>query len=169
MNTVTPTPTELQPWFMANRAEDKMLWKGGAERSIMLMRDTLVQPFYKTYDVTKANPPVVVGTHHSKSIVLPVTQFKLGGLAITMRDNFYDWGFAVQSDRPLFFSATTDSIFSRAEVNSCREGFPDELILPAYSKSDLKSFGASCGNEYQAWTFIWLVRMAYDAAIKDNP
>jgi hypothetical protein len=166
MNT---TPTELHTWFMANRPGDTMLWKGGAKHSIMLMRDTLVQPFYKTYDANKANPPQVVSIHRSKSVSLPVVQFKLGGLAITMRDNFYDWGFAVQSDRPLFFSATSDSIFSRAEVSSCCEGFPDELMLPAYSKSDLKSFGASCGNEYQAWTFIWLVRQAYDAVTKDNP
>lgn len=158
------TPIDLQTWFMANQPEDKMLWKGGAEKSFLFMRDALSQPFFTTYANYKANLPVVVGCHHSKSIKLPVVQYRLGGLTVTIRDNFYDFGFAVQSDRPLFFSSKTDSIFSRAEVGSCREGFPDELMLPAYSKSDLKSFGASCGNEYQAWTFIWLVRQAYDAA-----
>jgi len=156
--------TELQEWFMAHRAEDNMRFKGASESSIMLMRDTLVEPFFVTYDAMKQNPPMVVGEHHSKSIVLPVVQYRLGGLTITMRDNFHDWGFTVQSDRPLYFSSNTDAIFRRDEVYSCREGFPDELLLPAYNKSDLKNFGASTGNEFKAWTFIWLVRRAYEAA-----
>ena len=43
----------------------------------------------------------IVGSHTSKSIVLPVMQFVIGDLTVTVRDNFHDVNFLVRCEKDL--------------------------------------------------------------------
>jgi hypothetical protein len=74
---------------------DKMLWKKPALQQIEEFK-ALAERLHVSLEVA--------GSHTSKSIHLPVVQFKVGGSTFTLRDNFYDVNVCVQSCEPLTLS-----------------------------------------------------------------
>ena len=80
---------DLLAWQIAYPFHSEMLWKGGAERQI--------QDFW---DMAKRRgvPIAVVGSHRSKSIMLPVVQLVFPNGRILLRDNFHSLEMAVLWD-----------------------------------------------------------------------
>ncbi len=79
------------------KIDDKMFWKRPALQQIEEF-EALAQRLDVVLEV--------VGNHTSKSISLPVVQFKRCGSTFTLRDNFHDVNVCVQSDEPLALSYT---------------------------------------------------------------
>lgn len=74
---------------------DKMIWKNAA-------LDQIKQ--FKALAERLCVVPEVVGSHHSKSIELPVVRLEINGKAILLRDNFYDVNVCVVSPEPIELS-----------------------------------------------------------------
>lgn len=71
---------------------DKMLWKRPALQQI---------EEFKALAARLGVALVVVSSHTSKSIDLPVVQLKIDGNTFLLRDNFHDLNVCVQSDEPM--------------------------------------------------------------------
>jgi hypothetical protein len=95
MNKITPPYPTLPEWVEANKPKDEMLWKGAFEQSVLRMI-----ALTSWCEAVKA-PALVVSTHTSKSITLPVIRFQTDHAAWWMRDNLHDVELAFMADRPI--------------------------------------------------------------------
>jgi hypothetical protein len=148
---------QLQEWFMANRVDDKMLWKKASEEQIMFVRDRLPGVLCASREEYNAAKWLVISTHRSKSIELPVYQIRLAnGLVITMRDNFYEWKVSFDSPHPI----EIDPMGLFDPDKSCHrcyfQGFPEELIYGSYNENK-GQFSVEIGHEYRLYTLLHLV------------
>lgn len=169
------TPVPLQDWFMANRAKDEMLWKGAAEDQIMFVRDKLqgLLGAGMAYEDRK-QMAMVISTHRSKSIALPVYRLHnpLCGLTVVLRENFYNWKLSVISEKPIIadFSPLfyTTSPVEPDYTGSCLhpvyfEGFPGDLIFGYYAESDKKKWSAEIGGDFALWTTLFMIMSSLGA------
>lgn len=161
----------LNDWWSNNEPNENLIYKDELREQCLFVRDTLMKPLflsiatdydsYKDYvnekcDISRSFIPWVIGTHRSKSVLLPVMEMDLSsiGLKIILRNNFYDWCISVESKKDVdcdFMGLITDR-------EGFYEGFPEDRIYPAYSESNKKKFSLCVGNEYQVYTFIFLIR-----------
>jgi hypothetical protein len=135
-----------------------MLWKQGYWDQITFVRDKINQLFYTTYEKFKNNPVIVINTHMSKSIVLPVYEINLEhyGLKMIIRNNFYNWKISVISNKHI----ETDfmNLFQEDEIINpiyC-EGFKEEQVFGSY-KDNNRQFTIEIRDEYQLYTFMYLL------------
>ncbi len=111
---------------------------------------------------------VIVGEHTSKSITLPVMQFKWRDMLVTTRYNFHDWKVSVQM--PLGLDPTEDLLdIARSEDHLLHpvyfEGFPKPYIYQPLAAGDYAltgQFSTLFGNQYRIWTFFWLLKRWYE-------
>ena len=111
---------------------------------------------------------VVVGTHRSKSIDLPVMQFKWRDLLVTTRYNYHDWKVSIQLPEPidpsedlLDIAATEDHLLHPVYF----EGFPKEYIYRPLATGDYLltgQFSTVFGSKYKLYTFFWLMKRWYE-------
>ena len=85
----------LQDWFMDNVPAENLLWNKPASEQIMWVRDRLFIVFAERFCDMNHDEAIKIltvgGTHHSKSVLLPVYQFDADGHSFKIRANFYDW------------------------------------------------------------------------------
>jgi hypothetical protein len=151
-------PVDLLTWCRVNEPEDKMLWKPGYWEQVVFIRDTVNPMFYSTYEEYKDNPVMVINTHRSKSITLPVYEINLKqyGLKLIIRYNFYDWKVSVISD--IAIDADFMGLFKENEnINSLYcEGFKDEQVFQSF-KENKKQFTVEIRGRYELFTFMFLL------------
>lgn len=153
-------PVDLLSWCRVNEPGDEMLWKDKYCEQILFIRDDINAIFYgNDYEEYKNNPVMVIGTHRSKSIVLPVYRIYLKdhGVIMILRNNFYDWKISVISkvDLNVDFIGLFDE---KEKVNPlfC-EGFTPDRVFGSYSKSK-KQFTLELSNSsYKLYTFMFLL------------
>ena len=81
-------PMKLSAWIAANVVKNEMLWRGAAQSQFA--------NWLRLGD--EYGEPDVVGTHTSKSILLPVVQYRLENyVVVTARDNFHDYCVSVRA------------------------------------------------------------------------
>ena len=153
--------TNLQDWFMSNRASEEMIYKKASENQIMFVRDNL-----SCLVTGKSNNVFVISTHTSKSIKLPVYSLEREGLQIILRNNFYNWKMSVISKQfiELDFSGLfhtsppIDPDYTGDSLASCYfEGFPEKLIFGYYDLSNHKKWSAEISSNYELWTVLFVV------------
>jgi len=150
-------PQDLQEWANENKPSETLNYKNGYWTQIMFVRDALPPLLFKSYEEGKNHLPVVISTHTSKSVKLPVFQIQLpNGLTITMRYNFHDWKLSIKS--PTEVDADFMELFNPTEAHSsCYfEGFPSELVYGAYAENKAQ-FSISLWDDYQVFTFFWIL------------
>jgi len=153
---------DLLTWCRVNEPGDTMIYKSGYWDQICFVKDVLLNVCWKTYDDYKKNPPLVVGTHTSKSIDLPIYKIKLSpDVTIYMRYNFHDWKITVDSTKPIdIYVYSRDGLFNPGEtISSCYcEGF-DRAGVPVYGSyhDSRNQFTIEIGNNYKLYTFLHLV------------
>lgn len=151
-------PVDLLTWCRVNKPKDEMIYKEGYWDQIMLIRDTVNAMFYKNYEDYKANPVMVINTHTSKSIKLPVYEIylKQHGVKIILRNNFYDWKVSVISNK----SIDVDFIGLFNEDNSINsvycEGFKDEQVFKSF-KEDKTKFTIELSDKFRLFTFMYML------------
>jgi hypothetical protein len=151
------TPIALQTWIKDDLPKDDMLWKGSCEQQLLFVRDVLTNVLFSTYEESDKYPIMVISTHRSKSIVLPVYQVTLpNGLVATMRDNFHDWKVSISSPQELRLNP--NRLFKpQAAISHCYfEGFPDDLIYGSYD-SNHKQFSVELFSKYTLYCFFWQI------------
>lgn len=96
---------------------------------------------------------MVISTHFSKSVELPVVQMTRPdlGLVLTMRNNFYNWKLSVSTPKPfkadftgLFYEyPPRDPGWSGDHLSSCYfEGFPEDLVYGYRGKGRTEKWSA---------------------------
>ena len=100
--------------------------------------------------------PSVIGVHRSKSVLLPVMEIDLPkiGLKVVLRCNFYDWCLSVESQKDI----ECDFMGLLTNEKGYFEGFPEDRIYEKYSETNKKNFSICLRDEYQVYTFIFLIR-----------
>lgn len=159
---------KLQNWWMNNIPDDNLIYKDGLKDQCLFARMIMGDLFLeaetnytsKSWDersaIREKFEPLVIGTHRSKSVKLPVVEISLPklGLNIVMRCNFYDWCISIESQKDVdcnFMGLATDK-------KGYFEGFPEDRIYDKYSENNKKSFSTVLRDEYEVYTFMFLLR-----------
>jgi len=144
-------------WGQANGPKEDLIYGKGVWEQISFAKDIhrLLEPEYK---IQSAAPPLVISTHTSKSVLLPVWRIRTSyGLVVTCRDNFHNLKFSIQSQRPI--NADFHGICKIDEqINTVYcEGFENEWVYGPYA-NDNEKFTVEIFGTYPAWTFFFLLK-----------
>ena len=152
-------PIDLLTWCRVNEPNDDMIYKKGYWNQIVFIRDTIMNMVCKDYEEYVNNPVLVINTHKSKSIVLPVYQINLfdSKIKIVLRYNFYDWKISIDSD--IDINVDFMGLFKSDEkINSVYcEGFKKEQVYDSYSNNK-KQFTFEISDIYELYTFMFLLK-----------
>lgn len=165
-------PVDATTWIRVNIPDDKLIYKEGCGKQIRFIRDIIYRNLFFSKEYPKAEKdsfddeqekynsfqPMVISTHRSKSVILPVMEIDLKsvGVKIILRNNFYNWNITVESEKDIecdFKGTFTDE---RYHYCFC-EGFPKEKIHGIY-KDNHKKFTCCIVSDYELFTFMWLLR-----------
>jgi len=173
-------PIDLHTWFLTADAntKDTMYYKKAFQNQCMFFRDTLAPVISVGMQKTEQNPypkikPMVISTHRSKSIELPVVQMSRPdiGLSFIIRDNFHDWKLSVVSDKPIdvdlsgiaYLNPPIDPQSTNYLSPHYFEGFPEHLIFGHYGASDKKKFSLDLGEENLVYMTVFLIMRSVGA------
>lgn len=170
------TGPALRIWIQEHNIPEKMLWESAAFDQFSFF-DNLASVLIGwkrwhhdddgeyLFDEKKPNPDlVVVSTHTSKSIKLPVVRYRAcaRNLIVLLRHNFFDYCATFYSNTSIdaeFFSLPVK------EISCGFEGFKPNQIKDVY-KPGCKEFSVQTPNKYQMWTVCFLVRSALERDLK---
>lgn len=160
----------IRDWLKNNKPADNLIYKDGLYDQCNFVENNLMQNLFlyvaSDYDsdmefderckIIKNFIPSVIGTHRSKSVLLPVMEMDLSkiGLKVVLRYNFYDWCISVESQKDIecdFMGLITDE-------KGYFEGFPQDRIYEKYSEMNKKNFSLCIRDWYQVYTFMFLLR-----------
>lgn len=130
------------PWneyLVRYKTGDEMSWKGSADAQIE--KFGILPKIYLDAEL------YVVGSHRSKSIVLPVVQLEMprNGTLVTIRDNFYNICVSVEAPFRLQNTRNFEDQFDLDSKGGYFEGFPEEHIHDGFSK-DSSKFSFTVGS-----------------------
>ncbi|WCF11591.1 hypothetical protein NDS46_30055 (plasmid) [Paenibacillus thiaminolyticus] len=147
---------DLQNWSIKNEPSKEMFFHIYYWNQILFVRDRLTAVFGSIVDGRGLIN--VVGTHVSKSIVLPVYQIEVKelGLLLTMRGNFYDWKVSVLSKTPIVCDFMNLIDGSKKWSSHYCEGFKNEQIFGSYNENK-REFTVEISDDFSLYTFIWLL------------
>ena len=165
-----PFPATLTQWARrAGDVRDDDIRDGG---QIVFLRDVLMRAVCE--DDVEANayrpsndgePGVVscceiIGTHTSRSCVLPVVRIKPIGVGFTawLRGNFYNWMVSIETTDGAEVDIDHGTLFDpNAKHAACYcEGFPSDAVFGSYA-SNRARFTVCLGSEYAVFTMLHLV------------
>lgn len=152
-------PVDVTAWMRVNEPEKSLIYGECQGTQIRFVRDKLAEVLSSSYEEWENNPPMVISTHHSKSVKLPVYQINLEkyGIEIILRCNFYDWKISIKSDKPLEFDYM--GLFDPTKEVSyliC-EGFPRDKVYGSYEQNHSK-FTIEIDSKYDVYTFFFLLK-----------
>lgn len=160
-------PVDVTAWIRVNKPDKDLAYAEGLGEQVCFVRDKLCRLLYSTYEEMEKNLPMVISTHYSKSVKLPVYQLNLKkyGIEMVLRHNFYDWKVSVKSDKPLEFDSMgllnlTDEI----PAVYC-EGFPKDKVYGSYANNH-SQFTIEIKGYYELYTFIFLLKKYLDTRNK---
>jgi hypothetical protein len=149
---------QLQEWADAHVPKETLLFRDGYWEQIIFVRDTISRVLSDSHDtwIDIKEGWVVINTHFTKSVELPVYQLKLkNGIVITMRENFYDWKVSIHSPRDIKMNIM--GLFNpknKIEATNC-DGFPESQVYGPYAKNKRK-FTFEITNNNKLYTFFWI-------------
>lgn len=111
---------------------------------------------------------IQIGTHTSKSIILPVYYIYLDNYdtQIIMRNNFHDWKVSVNSKYSII--GIEDFIIEETEpINQLYcEGFEESQVFGMYKDNNKKFTIELPSNKYNLYTFFYVLRKSVQERIK---
>ena len=151
-------PVDATAWMRVNKPKDSLIYGKELRPQVCFVRDVLGSLLFKTYEEWEQNPTMVISTHTSKSVKLPVYQIYLEKyqIRITLRCNFYNWIISINSQIPLDFDCM--ELFNPNEIIPwCnQEGFPYSEVYGCYSNNTSK-FTIDISSDYKVYTFFYLL------------
>jgi hypothetical protein len=166
---------KIQDWFMKHQPEDEMVYKNAMIDQVKFFRDEIQPLLGRGLDATRrAELMEVVGTHTSKSIVLPVYHVDRPDLLLKvwLRDNFYNTKLSVVCGKELvgadfsgLFHVTPppDPEYTGNELSPCYfEGFRSEWIFGYYCENK-QAWSAEIGSQQELYTVLFLLMRALGA------
>jgi len=152
-------PMDATSWIRANIPDPNLIYARGCVDQVCFVRDIINSRLWSSFDEWVNNEPLVISTHYSKSVKLPVFQINLEkyGIEIILRCNFYDWKVSVKSERPIKIDFM--DLFNQEEIIhdiNC-EGFPKDKVYGSYQQ-DQSQFTAEIKSDYELYTFFFLFK-----------
>lgn len=152
-------PVDVTAWIRVNKPDENLIYAKGLGDQVCFVRDTLCRLLRSTYEEWRDNPPLVISTHYSKSVKLPVFQINMEkyGIEMVLWYNFYDWKISIKSDKPLDFDYM--GLFNPTEKISsvyC-EVFSKDKVYGSYEQSH-SQFTIEIVSRYDLYTFIFLLK-----------
>lgn len=152
-------PIDLLTWSRVNEPSDQMIYKPSYWNQIILIRDKVNYIFYNDYDDFEANPVMVINTHCSKSITLPVYEINIKkyNLKMILRNNMHNWKISVISEKEinLDFMGLFDE---EKNINSIYcEGFKDYEVFPEYNKCKDSFTVEMHHDDYNIYVFMYIL------------
>lgn len=180
-------PIDLNTWWSNNEPDEKLIYRDGLPRQCSFIKDSIMYRIFlrvvtdygiyskKLMSLHYGDPeynkidsictaiydnfiPMVIATHTSKSVRLPVFELTLNKdevkLKILLRNNFYDWCISVESNIPIEHSFL--GLVDKVNVGYF-EGFPKERIYDRYDKSDHQKFSVVLDSDYEVYTFMMCI------------
>jgi hypothetical protein len=158
------TPDDLALWATNHEPGDDMLGKPAYWRQVMFMRNQVRDLFFPIEE--NIYPVRVVGTHHSKSIELPVYSLAVPGLVeVRLRNNFYDWKISVKTNRrlPDLFMGLFDTLVAPPAIYC--QGFTADWVFGPYAQNS-SQFSLEIFDDYKAYTFLYILSRALGLPIQ---
>ena len=156
-------PVDVTAWLRANTPNESSVYSGALGEQVEFIRDIIGHLLRPDYEDWYKKPPLVISTHCSKSIVLPVYQINLEkyGIEFVLRYNFYDWKVSVKSEKALNFNFMElfdpEGEYSKSDC----EGFPEHKIYGSYKKNHYQ-FTIEIETNYDLYTFFFLLKNYLD-------
>ena len=155
-------PIDLLTWCRVNEPSDNMIYKQGYWDQIIFIRDDINGLFYdysdSGYEEYNANPVLVINTHMSKSILLPVYKINLKkhNLSMIIRNNFYNWKVSVISEKEI--DVDFMGLFKKNKnIHSVYcEGFEKNQVFGCF-KNNKKQFTVEIDDRNRLFTFMYLL------------
>lgn len=164
-------PFNSESWLLANKPDDGLIYKDGLKPQVRFVQHTIyrdlffdkecigIDKYSDEYDEAYDNfTPLVISTHKSKSVLLPVFELNLEsvGVKLVLRNNFYDWNVSVESEKEIF--CDFKGLITEASYADCYcQGFPKNRIYGQYEE-DRKRFTVCLSDDYKLYTFMWILR-----------
>lgn len=166
-------PVDITTWIHVNEPDEKLLYKDGCIKQVCFIRDNICRNLFlfkeypkaqednledEIYKKSKMFQPMVISTHRSKSVLLPVMEIDLEsvGVKLVFRNNFYDWNVTIESQKDI--DCDFKGTFIDEDYHYCYcEGFPKDRIHGMY-KDNHKKFTFCINSDYELFTFMWLLR-----------
>ena len=152
-------PVDVTAWLRVNVPDEDLIYAEGLRKQVCFVRDKLCRRLRSTYEEWRDNPPLVISTHYSKSVKLPVFQINVKnyGIEMVLRYNFCDWKISVKSDKPLDFDYMGLFNPTKEIAPICCEGFPEDKVYGSYEQNKSR-FTIEIGSEFDLYTFIFLLK-----------
>lgn len=150
---------DLLTWCRVNAPSDEMCYKQGYWNQITLIRDKVNRMFYKSYEEFKENPVMVIGTHRTKSITMPVYEIDLPqyGIKMILRDNLHNWKVSIVADNPLYVDFKNTFRENDKPIPSVYcEGFKEDQVFGRYCDNQ-KQFTVEISGSDELYVFMWLL------------
>lgn len=139
----------IDNWAQKNKPSDNMIYKDSFWSWIRFISYTFFDMFFKEYtkdidDWDKIEEIVnkhheVIGSHTSKSILLPVLKIDYKGVVFVLRYNFYNTEVTVFSDNEIDITRYSDVFESQENTRFYHEGIPKKYCVDVpYIKSHRK-------------------------------
>lgn len=167
-------PIDVTTWIRLYHAEEKYLYAKAQEDQVCFIRDKICPLFYDMkYSNKVMQDPVaynryftyidnfckVIGTHMSKSVVLPVYNFKSEklGIEVTIRGNFYDYKVSIQSNNPINFDFM-NLVDTKEQINPiyCEGMEALNKVFDCYNNNH-KAFTFEITDEYNLYTLMFML------------
>ena len=153
-------PVDLTAWTRVNHPDPdrKFIYEKSFYTQINFIGEVICELLFPNYEDYMNNLPVVISTHYSKSICLPVYKLYVPKYHITfiLRDNFYDWKISVESETSLDYEFM--GLFKKDErINSCYcEGFPSGTVYGSFNDNN-KKFTIELESNYELYMFMYML------------
>lgn len=160
-------PVDVTTWVRVNSPSEQMVYKEAFSNQIVFARDKLTRTFFKDFDDRINNPVMIISTHTSKSIKLPVYEINVKhlGLRLILRDNFHDWKISIESEKPLNYDFM-GIIKEDEEINPIYcEGFDESWVYGSF-KNNKNKFTIEIYDNYMLYTFMYLLNNYLEEANK---
>ena len=152
-------PVNVTAWMRVNEPASNLIYADGLREQVSFIRDTINYMLNPSYEEGYKNEPLVISTHKSKSVKLPVFQINLKkyGIELVLRYNFYNWKVSVKSEKPLNFDFM--GLFNPSErIHSIYcEGFPKDKVYGCF-KENPAQFTIRIESHFELYTFFFLLK-----------
>lgn len=144
-------PVDVIAWIRVNKPNSDLLYAKAAYNQISFVQYQLCS-YLLNIDI-----PLVISTHYSKSVKLPVYLFYYKGIEFILRNNFYNWKVSVNSSRILDLDFFNSFDYNQKIPSIYCEGFPENKVYGAYSENHSK-FTIEISNDYDVYAFFLLIK-----------
>jgi hypothetical protein len=146
----------LMDWAKTHKPSEKLLSGQGYWDQIHFVRGNINYLFVSTDDRCLDKPVMVVGTHSSKSVLLPVYSIKTPDIEVRFKGDFHIWLVSVKSEHivpDVFYNIINRS----ASINPVYlGGFHKDWMFGSYDLNQLQ-FSVEIHSDYDLYTFFLVI------------